>query len=242
MNKNFHEILSDILFYETMNNDFNKLSLSFGVCLPQAYLSLPRTFCSNSSISFYAQNLHWKSNGSYTGELSFLMLNDLYLQGSLVGHSERRLSFSETNETCSLKVQALLKNGLNAIYCIGESKEKKENLQTEEVLREQLLACLKPIKHDVLQNHKKLIIAYEPVWAIGASKGAQPSDVSLIHRKIKSILQELLPNKEFTIIYGGSVNQENLKDFLSYDSIDGVLVGRASLDREKFQKMIMSCR
>lgn len=245
MNKNFHEILSDILFYENSSNDFNKLNISFGICLPQAYLGLPRTFCKSSFTSFYAQNLHWEPNGSYTGELSYEMLNDLCLQGSLVGHSERRISFTETNETCSLKVQALLKNGLEAIYCIGESKEEKENLQTEEVLREQLFACLKPIKCDLLENHKKLTIAYEPVWAIGASKGAQSRDVSLIHTRIKSILQEFLPKneaKEIDIIYGGSVNQENLKDFLFYDSIDGVLVGRASLNREKFQKMILSCR
>jgi triosephosphate isomerase len=245
MNKNFQEILSDILFYESMRDDFSMRNLTFGVCVPQAYLSLPRTFCKNSLTSFYAQNIYWEENGSFTGELSHEMLDDLCIQGSLVGHSERRSLFHETNETCSLKVQALLKNNLKAIYCIGESRQEKEKSQTKDVLREQLFTCLKPIKNDILKNYKNLVIAYEPIWAIGASKSAIADEVSLIHSSIINLLQDILPRDmtdEISVIYGGSVNHENLKTFLSCDNIDGVLVGRASLEREKFQKMICSSR
>ena len=245
MNKNFQEILSDILFYESMRNEFSSRDLRFGICIPQAYLSLPRTFCRDSLTSFYAQNFHWEENGSFTGELSHEMLNDLCIQGSLVGHSERRSLFQETNETCSLKVRALLKNNFKAIYCIGESREQKEKFQTEDVLREQLYTCIKPIKNKIEKNFKNLIIAYEPIWAIGASKAAKADEVSLIHSTIINILQEILPRdvtKEIALIYGGSVNYENLKGFLSFDNIDGVLVGRASLERKNFQKMILSCR
>ena len=162
----------------------------------------------------YAQNVHWENEGAYTGEVSPAMLIELGVWGSIVGHSERRQYFGETDETTARRAEAALAAGLGVIACVGETEEQREAGETEDVLRRQV---------GVLPQHDGLVVAYEPVWAIGTGKTATPELAQEAHALIKSLLN-------VRVLYGGSVKPENAVELLSQPAVDGALVGGASLD------------
>jgi triosephosphate isomerase len=162
----------------------------------------------------YAQNVHWASEGAFTGEVSAAMLIELGVRGTLVGHSERRQWFGETDETVGLRCGAALDAGLAVIACVGETESEREAGATEEVLRRQVA---------VIPRHEDLVIAYEPVWAIGTGKTATPELAQDAHALIKA----LHPTR---VLYGGSVKPENAAELLAQPDVDGALVGGASLD------------
>ena len=166
----------------------------------------------------YAQNVHWEKEGAYTGEVSPAMLIELGVRGSIVGHSERRQYFGETDETTAKRAAAALAAGLGVIACVGETEEQREAGETEDVLRRQV---------GVLPRHNGLVIAYEPVWAIGTGKTATPELAQEAHALIKSLL-------DVRVLYGGSVKPENAAELLSQPAVDGALVGGASLDVDSF--------
>jgi len=166
----------------------------------------------------YAQNVHWENEGAYTGEVSPAMLIELGVRGSVVGHSERRQYFGETDETTVKRAAAALAAGLGVIACVGETEEQREAGETEDVLRRQV---------GVLPRHNGLVIAYEPVWAIGTGKTATPELAQEAHALIKSLL-------DVRVLYGGSVKPENAAELLSQPAVDGALVGGASLDVDSF--------
>jgi triosephosphate isomerase (TIM) len=166
----------------------------------------------------FAQNVHWEDEGAYTGEISVPMLSALGVTGSIVGHSERRQYFGETDETVGLRARHALESGLRVIACVGELEEERESGRTEDVLRRQL---------SVLEPHPKLVIAYEPVWAIGTGKTATPELAQEAHAFIKGLL-------EAPVLYGGSVKPENAEELLQQADVDGALVGGASLEVESF--------
>ena len=169
----------------------------------------------------YAQNVHWAAEGAFTGEIAPGMLLELGVQGTLVGHSERRLYFAETDETVRLRAEAALAAGLRVIACVGESEEEREAGATEAVLRRQVA---------VLPRHDDLVIAYEPVWAIGTGKTATPELAQNAHELIKSL-------HDTRVLYGGSVKPENAAELLSRPGVDGALVGGASLDAASFTSL-----
>lgn len=169
----------------------------------------------------YAQNVHWADEGAFTGEISARMLLELGVQGTLVGHSERRLFFGETDDTVRRRAEAALAVGLEVIACIGETEAERETGETEAVLRRQV---------GVLPRHEALVIAYEPVWAIGTGKTATPQIAEDAHAFIKSL-------HETRVLYGGSVKPDNAAELLSQPSIDGALVGGASLDAASFSSL-----
>jgi triosephosphate isomerase len=169
-------------------------------------------------LTVYAQNVHWEDEGAFTGEISATMLRDLGVAGSIVGHSERRQHFGETDETAWSRAEHALGAGLAVIYCVGEVEAEREAGHTEEVLRRQL---------SVLQAHERLVIAYEPVWAIGTGKTASPDQVQEAHSFIKSVL-------DVPVLYGGSVKPDNAGELLVQPDVDGALVGGASLELESF--------
>jgi triosephosphate isomerase len=169
----------------------------------------------------YAQNVHWADEGAFTGEVSASMLVELGVRGSLVGHSERRLYFGETDETVRLRADAALAAGLGVIACVGETEEEREAGETEAVLRRQVAA---------LPVHEALVIAYEPVWAIGTGKTATPALAQEAHALIKSL-------HDTRVLYGGSVKPENAAELLGQPDIDGALVGGASLDPASFSSL-----
>lgn len=184
------------------------------VCPP--YVRLAE--CVDAGLVTYAQNVHWENEGAYTGEISPVMLRDLAVTGSLVGHSERRRYFGETDETVGLRARAALAAGLRVIACVGETIEERRGGRTEHVLRRQL---------SVLEPNDDLVLAYEPVWAIGTGHTATPETAQAAHAFIKSIL-------DAPVIYGGSVNPDNAESLLSQPDVDGALVGGASLDVDSF--------
>jgi triosephosphate isomerase len=175
-----------------------------------------------SGLTIYAQNVHWAEEGAFTGEVSTLILLELGVQGSIVGHSERRQYFGETDETVARRTVAALEHGLNVIACVGESAEEREAGQTELVLRLQVEAIA-----DAAGAHDSLVVAYEPVWAIGTGKTATPVMAAAAHAFIKSLL-------DVPVLYGGSVKPENAEELLSQAGVDGALVGGASLEVESF--------
>ena len=186
------------------------------VVICPSYTSLAAAVESGSTV--YAQNVHWGDEGAYTGEVSASMLVELGVAGSIVGHSERRQYFGETDETVRLRAEHALERGLRVIACVGEREDERERGETEAVLRRQVA---------VLTHHENLVIAYEPVWAIGTGKTATPEQAHEAHELIKGLL-------DVPVLYGGSVKPDNAADLLSQGHVDGALVGGASLDVESF--------
>jgi triosephosphate isomerase len=174
--------------------------------------------CVEAGLTTYAQNVHWDKEGAYTGEISPPMLLDLGVVGSLAGHSERRQYFGESDETVGLRVRGALGAGLRVVACVGETIEERRGGKTEAVLRRQL---------SVLEPHPDLVLAYEPVWAIGTGHTATPEVAQEAHAFIKSIL-------DAPVLYGGSVKPDNAGSLLAQPDVDGALVGGASLDVDSF--------
>jgi len=188
------------------------------VCPPYASLETAVRSLADTEIGVFAQNCHWEREGAYTGEVSAPMLQELGVYGTIIGHSERRQYFGETDESVGRRVAAALAAGLHVIACVGETEAQREAGETEDVLRRQLA---------VLEADDNLLIAYEPVWAIGTGKTATPETAQEAHAFIKSLL-------DLPVLYGGSVKPENAAELAAQPDIDGALVGGASLDVESF--------
>ena len=169
-------------------------------------------------LTTYAQNVHWDAEGAFTGEISAGMLLELGVVGAIVGHSERRQYFGETDETAARRAEAALAAGLRVIACVGELEEERERGETEDVLRRQV----RPLPDD-----ERLVVAYEPVWAIGTGRTATPELAQAAHAFIRSLLDR-------PVLYGGSVKPDNAAELLSQPDVDGALVGGASLDPGSF--------
>jgi triosephosphate isomerase (TIM) len=189
------------------------------LCPP--YVSLEAALESGHTV--FAQNVHWAAHGAYTGEVSAPLLVELGVAGSIVGHSERRQYFGETDETVARRTVAALEHGLRVIACVGESLEERESGQMELVLRVQVEAVA-----DAVGAHERLVIAYEPVWAIGTGRTATPDQAREAHAFVKSLLG-------VPMLYGGSVKPDNAAELLSQEGVDGALVGGASLEVESFE-------
>jgi triosephosphate isomerase len=190
------------------------------VCPP--FVSLEATLQglgSDSGVRVYAQNVHWEFEGAFTGEVCAPMLLELGVTGAVVGHSERRQYFGETDETVRLRAEAALEAGMHVIACVGETEAERDAGETESVLERQVSA---------IPRHDRLVIAYEPVWAIGTGKTATPEIAQEAHAFIKTL-------HPAAIVYGGSVNPENAPGLLSLPDVDGALVGGASLEYEPFE-------
>ncbi|HLY95297.1 MAG TPA: triose-phosphate isomerase [Gaiellaceae bacterium] len=182
--------------------------------------------CVDAGLVTYAQNVHWEREGAYTGEISASLLLELGVTGSLVGHSERRQYFGETDETVALRTRAALDAGLQVIACVGETMQEREARETEDVLRRQL---------SVLEAHQHLVIAYEPVWAIGTGLTATPEMAQEAHAFIKSLL-------DAPVLYGGSVKPDNAAALFAQPDVAGGLVGGASLDVDSFRAICEAAR
>jgi triosephosphate isomerase (TIM) len=188
------------------------------VCPPYLSLSAAVQALAGTDIAVAAQNVHWAPDGPFTGEISPPMLFELGVYGAIVGHSERRQLFGETDEHVGMRARAGLEAGLWIIACVGETEAEREAGQTEDVLRRQV---------SVLEQHDQLVIAYEPVWAIGTGKTATPEQAGEAHAFIRDLI-------DVPILYGGSVKPENAAELLAQADVDGALVGGASLEVDSF--------
>jgi triosephosphate isomerase len=189
------------------------------VCPPYVSLAAAVQQLAGTEIAVAAQNVHWDDEGAFTGEVSAAMLKEVGVYGAIVGHSERRQYFGETDETVALRTRAALAAGLFVIACVGETEAEREAGATEDVLRRQV---------SVLEADDNLVVAYEPVWAIGTGKTATSDLAREAHAFIKSLL-------DVPVLYGGSVKPENAAELLAHSEVDGVLVGGASLDLDSFE-------
>lgn len=205
------------------------------ICVPFTDLFYTLLAVQETNIHVGAQNMHWKESGAYTGEISPDMLKCINVEYVIIGHSERRQYFNETDETVNLKVKSALEHRLKPIVCVGESLEQKEAGNTEEIITSQVAKALEGLTLDDLSN---TIIAYEPIWAIGTGKTATAEDANNSIKAIRNKIKELFNTDDVTILYGGSVKPENAKELFSMPDIDGGLVGGASIKAETFGKIV----
>ena len=202
--------------------DFEGIDVA--VCPPFTSLAVAVQILAGTDIAVAAQNVHWESEGAFTGEVSAPMLRELGVYGTIVGHSERRQLFGETDEMVAKRVDAALEHGLSVIACVGETEAEREAGETEAVLRRQV---------SVLHEDDNLVVAYEPVWAIGTGKTATPEIAQEAHAFIKGLL-------DVPVLYGGSVKPDNAAELLAQPDVDGALVGGASLDVESFASICLA--
>ncbi len=205
---------------------------------PLTAISTLKDLIGNSSLKLGAQNVFWEDRGAYTGEVSPLMLKDAGCEYVIIGHSERRQYFGETDATVNKKTRASLSHGLTPIMCIGETLKEREKEKTIETVERQIVEGLTNIG---LEEFKKIVLAYEPIWAIGTGLTATPDQAEDVHRFIRSKLTEMYGNEASScaiILYGGSVKPENTFSLLIEKDINGALVGGASLTADSFAGII----
>ncbi len=207
------------------------------LCVPFIDIPLATDLTQNTLISIGAQNCYFKKNGAYTGEISAEMLKEIGVEYVIIGHSERRIYFNETDEQINKKINSALNSGLKVIFCIGENLQERENNITEEKLIIQIKNALHKVDKSQIEN---IIIAYEPVWAIGSGKTPNKDELDHICQIIRNTvfnMGKILPEK-ISVLYGGSINSKNAKEILTLPNVDGGLIGGASLDIEEFLKII----
>ena len=198
------------------------------LCVPFTDLSVMSRNLHGSRVRLGAQNVHWAAEGAYTGEISAEMLVELSVRYVIVGHSERRQYFGETDETVNLRLKAAQAVGMTPILCVGETKQQRDAAQTEAVILDQLQKDLVGIDQD------DLIIAYEPIWAIGTGDTCEATEAN----RVIGVIRKELTNADVPIQYGGSVKPENIAEIMAQPEIDGALVGGASLDPKGFGKIV----
>jgi len=203
------------------------------VCAPFPYLSQVENLVANSEVKLGAQNLNVNSSGAFTGEVSANMIKDFGAKHVIVGHSERRSLYGETNPLVAEKIKAALEGGLTPLLCVGESLEQREAGETEVVVAEQINTVIELVGIGAFRN---IIIAYEPVWAIGTGKTASPEQAQAVHLFIRDLLRESDESiaQSISILYGGSMNAGNANELISCADIDGGLIGGAALKAEDF--------
>ena len=210
------------------------------ICPPFTSLSKVQDEIIDSSIMLGAQNMHWEKEGAFTGETSPHMLKDLGCKFVIIGHSERRNIFGETDSAVNKKVKVVLKYGMVPIMCVGEKLEERDNGTTFEILEKQLVRDLEGLlKEDVV----RVVIAYEPIWAIGTGRTATPQQAQEAHKFIRDFIEKTYDKEtssKIRIQYGGSVKPENIAKLMSQDDVDGALVGGASLDVNSFSEIVQN--
>ena len=235
MNKGIKEAVSFVRDFKNLVKNVKNVEIV--ICPPFTLLNEIYELIKVTNIDLGAQNMHFEEKGAYTGEISPLMLKDAGCEYVILGHSERRQHFNETDDLINKKVKAALKNKLKPILCIGETLQQRNNNKTTEIIENQLMNCLNGINENEIKN---IVIAYEPVWAIGTGKNAAPEQAEEVHKFIRSLLSKKYNKKisdNVRVIYGGSVKPENIKDLMKMKNINGALVGGASLDPKSFAEI-----
>ena len=234
MNKTIAESLS---FVNDVKDRVKNENVDVVICAPFIALKDLVEATKGTNIKIGAQNMHFEESGAYTGEVSAAMLNEIGVDYVIIGHSERRQYFNETNEAVNKKVLKALKEGLLPIVCCGETLEQREAGDTKEHCKEQIQKALKNVPKCDLE---KIVIAYEPIWAIGTGKTATSEDANDVISYIRNVVRELYGNlaDNVRIQYGGSVKPSNISEIMAKSDIDGALVGGASLASEDYVNLI----
>lgn len=217
-----------------LKTEVAKTDVKVVICCPFTVLSQVKKEIEGSNIKLGAQNMHWEDQGAYTGEISAEMLKEHGVEYVIIGHSERRQYFNETDETVNKKVMKALEMELIPILCVGETLEEREADRTYEIVKAQTLKALEKVSNEEMKN---IVVAYEPVWAIGTGKTASPEDANAVIAYIREVIKEKYGvdiSEVVPIQYGGSVKAANATEIMNQEDIDGALVGGASLKAEEF--------
>ena len=234
MNNTIEEGLQ--LVEEIKVQDLNK-DVEAVLCVPFTDIVAVKEATKDTDIKVGAQNMHWEDRGAFTGEISPLMLKELEVDYVILGHSERRQFFNETDEIVNNKMKSALEHGIKPIICVGETLEERESNQEKEIVKNQIIKGFKDIEKKDLEN---IVIAYEPIWAIGTGKTASADDANDMILFIRETIGELYDEAKdiIRIQYGGSVKPDNVSELMGKSDIDGALVGGASLKADDFVKLI----
>ena len=236
MNKTLSEAVS---FVEEVKNSVPAASeVDAVVCSPALFLDKLVEATKGTDLKVGAQNMHFEKNGAYTGEVSPVALADLGVDYVILGHSERREMFAETDETVNKKTLAAFKHNLTPIVCCGETLEERESDKTKEVVETQVKAALKGLSEE---QAKQVVIAYEPIWAIGTGKSSTAEDANEVCAAIRKVVENVFSTdvaEAVRIQYGGSVKPANIKEYMAQSDIDGALVGGASLEAQSFLQLV----
>lgn len=222
-------------YFEKLSTIASSSNNVVGVCMPSIYINLAKYMLEGTKVLYGAENMFYADKGAYTGEISVHMLNDFNCDLVIIGHSERRQIFKETDIDVNLKVKKALENGITPILCFGETLEERKNGKTKEVVENQLLSALEGINDE---DVARIIFAYEPIWAIGTGVSATSDQAEEICAFAKKLLRESFGLENSIILYGGSLKADNAQDILSKKSIDGGLIGGACLKIGEFEKII----
>lgn len=236
--KMFKTVSEAVAFFEAVKGKAEVAGVESVICAPFTNLPALVETAKGTTIAIGAQNLHFEDNGAFTGEISGVMLKDLGVKYVLIGHSERRQYFAETDETVNKKVHAAFKHSLVPIVCIGENLEEREAGTTKDVCRVQTEAAFKGVS---AEQAAQSVIAYEPVWAIGTGKSSTSADAQDVIGYVRSIIAELYDQATADAIriqYGGSVKPNNVAEYMGQADIDGALVGGASLEPDSFIALV----
>jgi triosephosphate isomerase len=236
MNNNSAESVELVSKLREMVSDVEKVEVV--VAPPYTALSSVAAAIKDSNIFLSAQNIFWEERGAFTGEVSPSMLKDIGCKYTIIGHSERRQFFRETNQTVNKRLKAALKASLTSIACIGETLEEREAGKTLAVVEQQIREGLNGLSSDEME---KVVIAYEPVWAIGTGKTATPDQAQEVHHFIRGMIAKIFGEKvaeNTRILYGGSVKPDNIDQLMAQKDIDGALVGGASLKADSFARIV----
>lgn len=235
MNKNVQKTKE---FAEIVGTEVLKSKNKIVICPPFTSLYVLKTYADIFGFEVGAQNCFWENSGAFTGEVSPSMLSDLGCKYVILGHSERRNYFDETNELINKKIAIAIENNLIPIVCVGESSSSRENGSAIDFVLSQLVDCFCGV---IANQMKRIVIAYEPIWSIGTGKAMNPQQAQEMCSSIRKFILKKYDEKtasEVKILYGGSVTPENSKNFFEMQDIDGGLIGGASLDAEKFVDII----
>lgn len=239
MNKNISESIE--LANSLKRSLADIVEIEIVLCPPFTSLSDVKEVAMDTNIRLGAQDVYWESQGAFTGEVSAAMLKNVGCVYCIVGHSERRQFFGETNQTVNKKAKALLKEGIKPIVCVGEKLEERKAGKTFDVIKDHVENSLTGLTKDEML---KTVIAYEPVWAIGTGVNATKEQAEEVHKYIRGLLAKMYDNdiaNQVRIQYGGSVKPENIKELIAQPDVDGALVGGASLKADSFAGIIKNC-
>lgn len=225
-------------FAETFKKNYQPSDVRVAICAPYLQLSVLVEAFRGTGIGVGAQNVHYEAEGAFTGEISIPMLEEIGVDYCIVGHSERRQYFKESDDTVNRKVKALLKTSIIPIVCVGEDLQQKEAGYEKQLVSEQVKNALHGIPAD---KAERIVIAYEPIWAIGTGRTATPIQANMMCELIRDTLTEMYGDEtadRMVIQYGGSVKPENASEIMNMEEIDGALVGGASLEPLKFHEIV----
>ena len=239
MNKNITESID--LANSIKRSLYDVQEVEIVLCPPFTSLGDVNEIILESNIKLGAQDVYWEKEGAFTGEISSPMLKNVGCEYCIVGHSERRQFFGETNETVNKKTRALLKDGLKPIVCVGEKLEERKADKTFRVVKDHVTNSLTGLTKEDMRS---VVIAYEPVWAIGTGVNATKEQAQEVHKYIRGLIEEIFDEriaKSVRIQYGGSVKPENIKELIQQEDVDGALVGGASLKADSFAQIVRNC-